>query len=234
MTAPQNKREHNKQANRTALIEAARRCFLEMGYEAVTVRDIIRASELAPGTFYNYFDDKEALFREILETGIREITDHIHELRHSSPNIESFIKSAYLALFSRISAEPCFFELILRNEHAVRSIFRETMLRVPMRTLKADLRDAISRGIFPELNIDLLAAAFYGVAFEIGRVIITRPTISAETATEFATKMLYGGLQALSIASIQAQLAQRAGLETTAGGASGSDQTITEINAIQT
>jgi len=237
MALQNNKREHNKQANRAALIEAARQCFLDLGYEAVTVRDIIRASELAPGTFYNYFNDKEALFREILETGIREITDHIHNLRHSSANIEAFIHGSYHALFSRIAAEPCFFELILRNEHSVRSIFRETMLRIPMRTLKSDLQDAMSRGIFPDLDIELLAASFYGVAFEVGRVMITRQNIDPDTATQFATKLLHGGLQALSMASIQNRLAKRKGGDSEMAAndnIASRNETITAINAIQT
>ena len=51
MPTPTGKRERNKAANRTAILEAARRCFLELGYEAVTIRDVIRLSGLAAGTF---------------------------------------------------------------------------------------------------------------------------------------------------------------------------------------
>ena len=57
-TPPDGKRARNKRANRAAILEAARRCFLEHGYDAVTIRDVIRLSGLAAGTFYNYFPDK--------------------------------------------------------------------------------------------------------------------------------------------------------------------------------
>ena len=61
------RRERTKAANRAALIEAARDAFGELGYEAAGVRDIVRRTELASGTFYNYFADKEAVFRAVVE-----------------------------------------------------------------------------------------------------------------------------------------------------------------------
>jgi len=52
---PIGKREKTKAANRQAILAAARRVFAQLGYEAATVRDIIRGTALASGTFYNYF-----------------------------------------------------------------------------------------------------------------------------------------------------------------------------------
>jgi len=53
------KRERTKASNRAAILEAARDVFAELGYDAATVRDIVRRTDLASGTFYNYFPDKE-------------------------------------------------------------------------------------------------------------------------------------------------------------------------------
>ena len=39
--------------------------FAELGYGATTVRDIIRATDLASGTFYNYFKSKEEVFQAL-------------------------------------------------------------------------------------------------------------------------------------------------------------------------
>jgi AcrR family transcriptional regulator len=49
------RRERTKAANRAALLEAARDAFGELGFEATGVRDIVRRTDLASGTFYNYF-----------------------------------------------------------------------------------------------------------------------------------------------------------------------------------
>jgi AcrR family transcriptional regulator len=190
------KREQNKQANRTALLDAARRCFLDLGYEAVTVRDIVRLTDLASGTFYNYFPDKESMFREILELRVDALNNDLRAVRQQAQSIEAFIHGAYLTFFSTISGEPDFFHLILRNEYAVRSLFRDTVIGEPMRALREDLRDAIRRGVFPDTDVALLAASFYGIAFEIGRVMVETPGYAPEAAAEFATTLLTGGVQA--------------------------------------
>ena len=52
------KRARSKAANRRAILAAGRRVFARIGYEATTVRDIIRETDLASGTFYNYFKSK--------------------------------------------------------------------------------------------------------------------------------------------------------------------------------
>ena len=57
------KRERTKRANREAILAAARRVFSDIGYGAASVRDIVRGTDLASGTFYNYFPDKEAALR---------------------------------------------------------------------------------------------------------------------------------------------------------------------------
>ena len=66
------KREQTKKNSRSAILEAARGVFAKLGYGATTVRDIIRATDLASGTFYNYFKSKEEVFEAIQdETALR-------------------------------------------------------------------------------------------------------------------------------------------------------------------
>lgn len=50
---------------RGRIIEAAWRLFYERGYEETTVDEIIAASATSKGSFYHYFDGKDALLREL-------------------------------------------------------------------------------------------------------------------------------------------------------------------------
>src|SRR5262249_34993997 len=61
------KRAQTKDRNRQALLDAAREVFTEMGFGAASIRDIVRRTDLASGTFYNYFPDKETIFGAVLE-----------------------------------------------------------------------------------------------------------------------------------------------------------------------
>src|SRR3954447_10944170 len=61
------RREERKAQNRAKLLDAARKVFAEKGLGEATARDIVRETDLASGTFYNYFRDKEDAFRALLE-----------------------------------------------------------------------------------------------------------------------------------------------------------------------
>ena len=61
------KTRQKKDAKRTAMMQAAVQVFAEKGYYAATVRDIVKVADVAIGTFYFYFPDKETLFVHLYE-----------------------------------------------------------------------------------------------------------------------------------------------------------------------
>jgi AcrR family transcriptional regulator len=50
---------------RAAIVDAARRVFLEMGYAEANATAITKAAGVSYGSFYVYFNSKEELFREV-------------------------------------------------------------------------------------------------------------------------------------------------------------------------
>ena len=51
--------------NRKALLGAAETLIAAKGFEGVTIDEIAEAADLAKGTFYNYFDDKNEIAAEL-------------------------------------------------------------------------------------------------------------------------------------------------------------------------
>lgn len=193
------KRERNKARNRRTILDAARRLFIEQGYDAVTVRDIIGETDLASGTYYNYFPDKASVFRALVEDSTVEMNKRMHEVRRNARTLQEFLLGAYRVAFQTVAEDPVFFAFILRNEPVVRDFYEDTVFGISINLLKDDIEDAIERGVLPETDIDYLAAAFYGVGYEMSRSLVSRDRKDPEAAARLATSILLGGLNSIGV-----------------------------------
>lgn len=192
------KRARNKARNREIILAAARDCFLNMGYGAVSVRDIIGNTPLASGTFYNYFPDKAAVFRALIEERIGEMNQRLHAARSTARSLEEFLYGAYLNTFRAMQQDPVFFAFIFRNDPVVREFYEDSVFGMTARGLQDDVEDAIERGLIPPCDVEYLVAAFYGVGYEMGRSFLARSDRDATAAARMATQLLLGGVGSLS------------------------------------
>jgi len=191
------RREARKLANRAAIIAAARAVFSEMGYGSATVRDVVRRTDLASGTFYNYFSDKESLFRAVLEESAVEVRARVRTARRQARSLEEFVAGGYREYFGFLASDPEAFELMRRNSGTIRAMFDEPIFGAGVEELTADLRGAIAVGIVPELDAEYMAAAMVGAALEVGVTMVKREPPDVEGATRFATSVLLGGIERL-------------------------------------
>jgi AcrR family transcriptional regulator len=196
-TSASGKRARTKAHNRAAILEAAREVFAELGYDAAGVRDVIRRTELASGTFYNYFPDKESVFRAVLEGSAQEVRRRLRAVRGSAPTLEQFVGDAYRAWFEFLVEDRLMFELMQRNAGPIRSLFGDPILGAGVEDLLADLRSAIGRGDIPPIDADYMAGAMAGVALELGVRMAEREPADVEGAASFATELFLGGIARL-------------------------------------
>jgi AcrR family transcriptional regulator len=73
---PLGRRERRKLEVRTRIYAAAQELFSKQGIEATTVDEIAEAADVAPATFFNHFQSKQAIVG--LMTG--EVVEHIHAM----------------------------------------------------------------------------------------------------------------------------------------------------------
>ncbi|MBX3227663.1 MAG: TetR/AcrR family transcriptional regulator [Labilithrix sp.] len=57
----------DKAERRQQILQNARDVFARLGYHAAKIDDIVAAAGIARGTFYSYFEDKRAIFEEIVD-----------------------------------------------------------------------------------------------------------------------------------------------------------------------
>jgi AcrR family transcriptional regulator len=187
------RRERNKAANRTAMLAAGQTVFGERGYGAANVREIVRRTELASGTFYNYFSDKEAIFRALVEETGAEARRRVRAARAGARDLHELVEDAYRAYFEFIVENPERFAFLRRNTAAIRALFGDAELPAAVGELAADLR--ARDDVPPGLDIDYCAHSMVAVGLELGDRLMERDPPDVEGATRFATELFVGGLE---------------------------------------
>jgi AcrR family transcriptional regulator len=196
-TGPTGKRERTKQANRDAILHAARDAFVELGYGATTVRDIVRRTDLASGTFYNYFPDKEAVFRALVDETAREASARTHAARREGATAEAFVADGFRAYFDLLIEDRATFELVRRNSGTLRAMFDTPAIGAGTEQLVDDLEHAVATGLVPPHDTRRLAAAMVGAAFELGVRMLDDDPPDVDGAVAFCTGLFLGGLDRL-------------------------------------
>ena len=159
-----------KDAKRTAMMQAAVRVFADKGYHAATVRDIVSEAEVAIGTFYFYFPDKETLFVHLFEETAAFLLQAIEQAMNSRTMFPAQLEAAIQAYINVAFYEPAVVQLLLVGGMGSvpslaerRTEYREKLIRIWQRPLAAALEQ---KQIAPQ-NVRRTAEALVGAFDEI-------------------------------------------------------------------
>ena len=70
MSSPPAPRKRRKEARPSELLAAALDLFVEKGYAATRLEDVASRAGVSKGTLYLYYENKEALFKAVIQEGI--------------------------------------------------------------------------------------------------------------------------------------------------------------------
>ncbi len=191
------KRELTKLNNREAILSAARSVFADLGYGATSVRDIIRKTGLASGTFYNYFRSKEEVFEALMDEGMRRIRPRLRAERIRSRTFEDFISNAYRAYFEYLATDRDTFQVMRRNPNTIRVRMDTPELIAGFEEIREYIEEDIRNGALPPVDAEYLMASVVGIAMEMGDRMLLRQDVDEEEAAAFATALVLGGVRAL-------------------------------------
>ena len=184
---PSGKRALGKAANRRVILDAAKRVFAETGYGAAKVRDIIRATPLASGTFYNYFRSKEEVFQALCDEASQVVGPAMRDARHKAKNAETFFYGTFRSFFAY---------MVARHASGVGpDPLHSQPLVLELGVLKQDIENAISRGVLPPVNPQVLAAAIRGLASGLADTLSEWTDV--DDAARSATACMLQGYRAL-------------------------------------
>jgi len=87
-------RERKKQRTRQALRQAALELFQERGFEATTIADITAAADVAPRTFFSYFQTKEDVVLDEAPQRFDQLQQTLRQRPHGEPLLAGFRRAA--------------------------------------------------------------------------------------------------------------------------------------------
>jgi AcrR family transcriptional regulator len=95
LRAPLQARAHQ---TRAALLEAAEREFGERGYAQTTAKSIAERAQVATGSFYQYFRDKDAALHELARARTAELAARVHAVAGLDTRADDRVHAARLAV----------------------------------------------------------------------------------------------------------------------------------------
>ena len=188
------RREERKAQNRAKLLAAARKVFAEKGFGEATARDIVRETDLATGTFYNYFRDKEEVFRALLQEFEERATAVVNPSRHDPTlTLEQRIEQGALAFFRMVAEDAELFHVLRRNAGAFAILPTEALFADGM----AEFAEDIETWGLPGVDLDYLSAIIAGAAFQVANRMVERDPPDPEEAAHFMARAVLGIIQSL-------------------------------------
>ena len=153
--------EQHKEARREQILAGAQRAFARLGYEGATVARIEEETGLSRGAIFNYFENKEALFVELVR-------------RSSDRFVEIWLAQGYRALLEAVIEEDP--EWLSVQVEAARRVRTDERFRAQLSRLEDDVQEEreqrharlqeVTRGDVPiQVIAQFLGMLANGVAF---------------------------------------------------------------------
>lgn len=163
----------DKQQKRKQIADAARELFTEFGYRAVSVAQIAEKADVAKGTVYLYFKDKEDLFFYLAQEFMDEMTCFVREIEKQHLSLSNKLHVVIYSLL-KYRREQKFLYRVIREaretQHAiarrVNDILDEEISLYIERELQKALENGEIRPCNPKVLGFILVHMYSALAFE--------------------------------------------------------------------
>lgn len=99
---PMSRVERRRERTRTALVDAVRKLTAEQGVDSVTISEIAEEADIGKGSFYNFFESKEELLQEAVQSIIFQSGEIIDAINSASNDPVEIIATAF-ATFDQLT-----------------------------------------------------------------------------------------------------------------------------------
>ena len=200
-----NRRDRRKLATRQALIDATHDLLASRSMDALSVDEIAMRADVAKGTFYNYFADKDALAREIASDVRTQIETQITRANEGIEDPAERIGRAFCCVIGLALSAP-------KQAAAMMRLFPHALdPAAPINSgVRRDVADGVAQGRLVASSEDVAIACIVGVFMAgVNRAL----DLSADQACGFAQELGTILLHGLGLSRTQAARIMREAVE---------------------
>ncbi len=196
--------EQNLSTSKQAILDAAQALLVQYGYAGLSMRELALASGFAKATIYHYFQDKEEIFRQVLERDMRNVRNHvvaaISQEKSALAKLRAFVYTHFALLHERRTTIMSVMHEISKNKelfHEVMCTHRNTHL-APLMSI---MQQGIDEGSFRPMNVEYTAYSLVGMINALAvfpsftQELITGETDINTEAAEHILQLILGGIQ---------------------------------------
>ncbi len=169
------RKERERQHRIEAILGAAKELYARKGYQESSMADIAETSELGKATIYYYFPNKEAIYRELYLSCVRDQFQHLGANILAAANLEELLTQMINTYVDWAYDDPSFFGLhfpmgknapvhVLQEPEVLAEIER---LHEPIRTRMEAIIRLVNSQHDPEIIAGLTWTYMSGLALKI-------------------------------------------------------------------
>ncbi|KHL09342.1 UNVERIFIED_CONTAM: TetR family transcriptional regulator [Mumia flava] len=154
-------------ATRTKLLEAAEHVFADLGYHEASIVKITERAGIGLGTFYLYFDSKQAIFEALVVDLNRRVRHSMAEAMEGAPNRIEAERAGFAGFFRFTAQHPALYRVVREAEFVSPEMLRLHYTRI-VEGYRAGLEKARAAGEVRDVDPEVTAWALMGLGELLG------------------------------------------------------------------
>ncbi len=150
------------QRTRSKLLDAAERVFGEMGFERASIVEITRTAGVAQGTFYVYFESKQSVFAQLVDTLGKRLRQRLAEATAGLPSRLAVEEAGLEAFLSFIQEHRHLYKIVRQAEFVDEALYRRYYARLAEGYVRG-LKEAMDAGELAKYDPEAIAFALMGI-----------------------------------------------------------------------
>lgn len=168
------RKENEKSEMKELILRTAMRLFLDKGFNNITIRNIAEKIEYSPATIYLYFKNKDEILYTLRKEGFEKLYEWQKTSLHTDDPLKRLLKhgEAYV-LFALENPEYYDLMFMMRSpvKHTKETNFYDTGLK-SYELLKNNVYECMTQGLFPRMNVDIVAFSLWSYVHGVASLII--------------------------------------------------------------